>query len=213
MKGAFSIDSKLYRIVDKAVSLIKLNMLWILFSLPVITIGAASCALYDTAVKIAQNEEGYIFQNFLRVFQRKWKQSLRLWIPLLTAGAGLCLNLFFWIRQEGFIPEMMIGAVLMLIIFWFFLAVYAFALMTRMDTSTRVTLRNAAFLAVRHLPKSLYMLLWTGIFLIAGWLWTPVMFMEFLAGSAVLAVIQGKVLAKVFEAEGIEPVCRDGGCD
>lgn len=43
MKGAFSIDSKLYKMVDKAVSMIKLNILFVVCSLPVITIGAAGC--------------------------------------------------------------------------------------------------------------------------------------------------------------------------
>ncbi len=37
MTGAFRIESRLFRIVDKAVSLIKLNILWILFSIPLFT--------------------------------------------------------------------------------------------------------------------------------------------------------------------------------
>ncbi len=203
MKGAFSMDSRLYKVVDKAVSMIKLNLLFAVFSLPVITIGAAGCALYDTAMKIAANEEGYILHNFLKVFRSKWRQSLKVWAFLLIAFAGLCANFLFWTNQQGTVPEMMLGAVLMLMVFWFFLTVYSFALMAGMETSAKTTLRNAAFLAVKHLPKSFYMLLWTLILAAAGWLWTPVMLAELLAGMAVSAVIHGRVLVKVLEEEGI----------
>lgn len=203
MKGAFSIDSKLYKMVDKAVSMVKLNILFVVCSLPVITIGAAGCALYDTAMKIAADEEGYILHNFLKVFRNKWRQTLKVWSLLLIAFAGLCMNLLFWTHQQGTIPEVMTGAVLMLTMLWFFLTVYSLALMTRAETSARMTLRNAAFLSIKHLPKSFYMLLWTLILAAAGWLWTPVMLAELLAGAAVSAVIHGKVLVKVFEEEGI----------
>lgn len=203
MKGAFSIDSRLYKVVDKAVSMIKLNILFVVCSLPVITIGAAGCALYDTAMKIAADEEGYILHNFLKVFRSKWRQTLKVWSLLLIAFAGLCMNLLFWTHQQGIIPEVMTGAVLMLTMLWFFLTVYSLALMTRAETGARMTLRNAAFLAIKHLPKSFYMLLWILILVVAGWLWTPVMLAELLVGAAVLAVIHGKVLVKVFEEEGI----------
>ena len=34
MEGVFRFDSRLYRTVEKLVNLVKLNFLWILFSLP-----------------------------------------------------------------------------------------------------------------------------------------------------------------------------------
>lgn len=203
MKGAFCLDSKLYRAVDKAVGMVKLNLLFVLFSLPVITIGASCCALHDTAMKIAENEEGYIFRNFVKVFRNKWRQSLKIWSVLLIVFAGLCMNFLFWTRQQGIIPEIMIGVVLMMLALWFFLTVYASALMTRTEAAVGITLKTAAFLAIKYLPKSCYMLLWTVLFLAAGWLWTPVMLAELLSGAALLAVIHGKVLVSVFEAERI----------
>lgn len=201
MRDAFSLDSKLYRAVDKTVSLVKLGLLWALFSIPVVTAGAAGCALYGTAVRIMADEEGYILQDFLKIFFGKWKQALRIWPVLLAAGIGLCLDLFFWLQQEGTIPEMMIGAIIMLILFWAMLVPYALALTVRLEAPARAILRSAALLAVKHLPKSLYMLLWTGIFLISGWLWTPVLFIELLAGAPLLAMIHGRVLEKILDGE------------
>lgn len=201
MKGAFRFDSKFYEIIEKVVSIVKLNVMWILFSVPVITMGAASCALHDTAEKIAKKEEGYICRNFLAVFKRKWKQTFMLWMLLLLAGAGLLIDFLFWRKVEGTLAEVMTGVLLMLMIVWIFLVTYAFPLAARVENNTKAMLRTALLLSVKYLPQSCYMLLWMGIFLAAGWLWTPVLFIEIMAGSAMMAIIQEKVLSKIFEQE------------
>lgn len=201
MKGAFAIDSKFYRVVEKAGSLIVLNLLWLVCSLPVVTLGAASCALYDTAVKISDDKEGHVAQNFLNVFRRKWKQASKLWLILLVVGIGLCFNLFFWRWQEGAVPEVMTGLVTVLLALWFLLAVYGLSLTARMETPVKVTLRNAALLTLKYLPQSFYMLLCTLVFFVAGWLWSLVTLAEVFAGMAVLAVVYGRVLERIFERE------------
>ena len=78
MTGAFRMESRLFRIVEKTVNLIKLNIIWVLCSLPIVTGGAALCALHVTAVKILKDEEGYV--------KRGWEPCGR------YAGAGLCFG-------------------------------------------------------------------------------------------------------------------------
>ena len=60
MEGVFRADSKLYQIVEKIVNLVKLNMIWILFCIPIVTIGAANAALHEIALQILNGEEGNI---------------------------------------------------------------------------------------------------------------------------------------------------------
>ena len=45
MNGLFSINSPLWRFMDKALRLIWLNLLWFLCCLPIVTIGASTTAL------------------------------------------------------------------------------------------------------------------------------------------------------------------------
>ena len=44
-------------------------------SLPIITIGASTTALYTVMLKLVKNEEGYIFKGFLHAFKLNFKQS------------------------------------------------------------------------------------------------------------------------------------------
>lgn len=61
MENVSYFENKLFRIVEKVVNLIKLNFIWLLFSIPVVTIGAANCALYEISVKIAKMKKDIFF--------------------------------------------------------------------------------------------------------------------------------------------------------
>ena len=60
----FSIDGKLWRFLSKMADLILVNIIFIIFSIPVITIGASKAALYDVSRRIRRDEEGAILKNF-----------------------------------------------------------------------------------------------------------------------------------------------------
>ena len=47
MENFFSLDGKFFRFINKFTSLIALNFLFIITSLPIITIGVSFYALYD----------------------------------------------------------------------------------------------------------------------------------------------------------------------
>ena len=198
MAGGFYFENRLFRIAEKAVNLIKLNILWILFSLPLVTGGAALCALHVTAVRIMKEEEGYVFRDFLAVFRSKLRLSLKLWIPLLAAASVLWLDDMFWRNVEGNFADGMRVIVLV---------VYLFPLAARMETTARLAYRNGILLLFKYLPQSIYLLFITGLFLAAGLLWTPVFCVGVLSGGSLLAAVHGKLLMWIFEKERlIEPV-------
>lgn len=203
MEGVFRFDSKLFRAVEKVVNLIKLNILWILCSIPIVTGPAALSALHTTAVRILENEEGYIFRDFWTVFKSKWKQSLKIGIPLLFVGAGLLFDHLFWKGIDNRFADAMKGFVWVLMGIWLLVVIYIFPLAARMETTARMAYRNAALLIFKYLPQSLYLLFITGIFILAGLLWTPALYVEILAGGSLLAVVHGKMLVWIFKKENM----------
>lgn len=203
MEGAFRFESKLYRVMEKVISLVKLNLMWILFSIPIVTIGAANCALHEVAAQIASNQEGYVCRTFLAVFKKKFRQATILWIPMLLVGIGIVLDYLFWNQGQGTVVSVMKGLTLALGILYLFITVYIYPLADRMDTSMKITLRNAALLAIKYLPQTLYQLLWIFILWIVGQIWAVGLLFTFLAGVACVAVLHAKVLEKIFIKEQI----------
>ena len=153
MAGGFYFENRLFRIAEKAVNLIKLNILWILFSLPLVTGGAALCALHVTAVRIMKEEEGYVFRDFLAVFRSKLRLSLKLWIPLLAAASVLWLDDMFWRNVEGNFADGMRVLVCVLSGLWIVLVVYLFPLAARMETTARLAYRNGILLLFKYLDR------------------------------------------------------------
>ncbi len=203
MENVFRSDSKLYQIVEKIVNLIKLNVIWMLFCIPIITVGAANTALHKVALQILNGEEGYIVQSFYKEFRRNWKQKTIIWIPMLIIGIGIYLDMIFWQRIEGIMADTMKGFVLVLVILYFFLSVYIYPLIAHMNTNFRVTLRNAVLLAFKYLPKTIYMVVWLGIIWIVGKIWAIGLLLQLVAGASIVAFLHAVVLKKIFEKEGI----------
>lgn len=97
----FSVDSPLYRFLSKLLDVIKLNFLWILFSIPLITIGASTVAAMSVALKMADDEEGYIGRGFLKAFRENWKQGTVLWLITAAAAYAIYLDFQFFEALEG----------------------------------------------------------------------------------------------------------------
>ena len=90
----FGIDSKFYEVVSKIADLVVVNLLFVLCSLPIITIGASTTALYGVTKKMAENREGYIFRNYFRLFKENFKQSTIMWIILLLLALIPTIDLY-----------------------------------------------------------------------------------------------------------------------
>lgn len=203
MEGTYHFDSRLVQGIEKAFSLIKLNILWAICSLPLVTGGAALCALHITAVKILKNEESYIFRDFWAVFKAKLMPSLRLWVPLLLAAFVLLFDYKFWQGIDGDLAGMVRIFTCVLLGIWMVLVFYMFPLAARMDVPAKTTYRNSILLMFKYLPQSIYLLFLTATFLVAGLLWMPIFYIMALAGSSLLAAAHGKLLLWIFGKEGI----------
>ena len=49
-----------------------LNVLWLVCSLPIFTIGASTTAMYTVMLKVVKNEEGYIVKGFFKAFKENF---------------------------------------------------------------------------------------------------------------------------------------------
>ena len=71
-----------------------LNILYVVCCIPIITIGAATTALYYNTLKMAENRESYVWKEFLRTFKENFKQATVIWMIILVIGAVLVADFF-----------------------------------------------------------------------------------------------------------------------
>lgn len=162
MKQFFSWDGPLLRFFDQAGKVVIASLLWLLSSVPVVTMGLASTALYYAVVKSIRNDRDYVLSQFYGALRREWKQGLLFGCLYLLAFALLLFDMIAW-REEGtkkglFFCLLCAAAILLLGIS----AVYVFSLLSRFEMQFKDVLKTAFFLEFRYLPSSI------GIGLILG---------------------------------------------
>ena len=69
MRNMFNSDSSFSKIMNKIADWFILNILWIFCSIPIVTIGATTTALYSVNLKIINNEEGNLIKTFFYSFR------------------------------------------------------------------------------------------------------------------------------------------------
>ena len=92
----FGPNSPFARGINKLVMMLYVGILWFLCSLPILTMGAATAALYEVLLKAVKDREGYVAQSFFRAFRGNLKQGLQMGIPLTAAQLVFEFNLFYY---------------------------------------------------------------------------------------------------------------------
>lgn len=149
-KRIFDADNPLMRALAVAADLLLLNLLTLLCSLPVLTLGAALSALCDQVQRIVRGEESYVVRGFFRAFRSNLLQGSALGLFFLACGAliwldyRLALTLMPMLRFAAAAVGILVLAV----------GLYAFPLQARFENSLGATLKNAATLAVGFFPRT-----------------------------------------------------------
>ena len=71
MKSFFNPDNGLWRFFGRIYDFFGLSCMWFLCSMPLITVGTASIALYDTAAHCLRDGEGNMARRFFRTFKKE----------------------------------------------------------------------------------------------------------------------------------------------
>lgn len=80
-------ETKIGRFFSVLTDVLIAGLFWILCSLPIVTIGPATAALYYVTVKSIRHERGRLTKTFFGAFRSNFSAGIRLWfIYCLCAG-------------------------------------------------------------------------------------------------------------------------------
>lgn len=194
----FAEDSALYRFGSWLVNLFVLNTLWVLFSLPVITIGASSTAIFHVAQHWVRGKEPPIWERFWKSFRQNFKQATLIWLFMGAIGAMLIVNIqaLYYSGSPGtFLYTLQIIASFELVLG----AIYAFSLLARFNLRVGDCLRSSFLMIHRHLNASVSTL---ALLLVLVWLsfrWPIVLFVAVAFFAWGVSFLQVKVFSRYEE--------------
>lgn len=78
MGNLFNLDSGFSKFMNRVSDLFLLNILWVICSIPIITIGASTTALYSVNLNLLSENEGHITKAFFLRLLKKISKNLLL---------------------------------------------------------------------------------------------------------------------------------------
>jgi len=202
MSNFFNPDNPVTKFLSLLCDLIMLNILFIVTSIPIITIGCSISSLYNITLKIIRKENPYIIKSYFKAFKDNFKQSTIIWIPsaiLLTfflAEIQIIYTVIDPVYTNLQIPVLlMIFAVVSVLI-------YAFPMLSLYKNSTKQILKNSVLLSIGNVPTTIFIVvIYFGLFKLAG-ISSEVLVKEFsiflFCGFAILAYFISLYLDRIF---------------
>lgn len=148
--GIFSMDGIFYKVGTLIFDMFFLNLLWFVFSLPIVTMGASTTALFYVCGKKVRGEEGYIFRDFWKSFKMNFKQSTIVWLLFLLVAFILIVD-FKNISIMGSMARYF-SIMLFVISFESFITyLYVFPILSKFYIKTTRLIKTSFFMANKHL--------------------------------------------------------------
>ena len=136
-----------------------LNVMFVLFSLPIVTIGASLCALYAVSMKMVNREDGSITKGFVREFKRNFKQGTIAWLVVVFVAVAIWGELFYVANFGGIMASVYKVVVVLEIVALALVLPFLFPQIARYENSLWNMAKNAFLLSICNLGK------WLKIFL------------------------------------------------
>jgi len=159
----FSVDGPLMACLIKIRDWMFLSVLWLVCSVPVITLGASTAALYYCTLKMARKEEISVFKCFFKSFKENFKQSVTLTLIVLIVGAILVLDCLYFSRVAGAKGAILTGVFCAVSIGFLTVVLYAFPFMAQFSNTVSGILKSAVVLAIRNIRRTAIVLIFHAI--------------------------------------------------
>lgn len=138
---------------------VALNLLYIVLCLPIVTIGAATSALYEVTIRYSDDESGRPLKDFFPAFRTNFGRATVLMLCLLAPAALLGFSSVFWFAHPALFAGVagvvaVIGAVYLFAAF-----LYAMAQVAYFRNTVGQTLKNALLLPAAEPVRTLGVLI------------------------------------------------------
>ena len=190
--------------MSKVADLCILNIICVICCIPIITAGASITAMYYVTLKMVRNEEAYILRSFFKSFKQNFKQATIINLIMLLIGVVLYVDLNVSKAMQGGAGQIFQIIFMAFVLIYFILFLYVYPVLARFYNTIKNTIKNALFMAIRHFPYTVVMVIIAVcpllLLLVKSYQIQSTLFVLFLLmGFALIAYCNSYFLAKIFD--------------
>ena len=197
----FSYESKFSQLMLKLCYACYLNLLWFLCSIPIITVGAATTALYYACLKIVRDEDSHVGALFFRSFKENFKQATVIWLIMLAFGLFLGADgyILYHLRLSStgtpaVIWTLILAIVIAAAVLYVIVLIYVFPLIASVQNDNRSMLKNAFLIGTHYLFATIlvFAVHFAMFFVVVAWFTPMIVF-----GEGLCALISAWLLNRI----------------
>ncbi len=163
MPNFFNIDNPIWKFIGNLWDFFVLSVLWLVCSIPIVTIGASTTALYYVTLKMASDQEGKLWQQFFHSFRQNWKEATVIWLGLLAVGIVLGIDLFYGLTGGTNLASAVLVFAVVAGALYLCLLSFVFPLLARVDNKPMAVVKMAGGMLTQNFLPIL-----AGVMVMAG---------------------------------------------
>lgn len=198
LRYIFDVENPVFQAIYTIGKIFALNFIWLLCSLPIITMGASTTALIYACTKL-HDKEGYIWANFFSSFKENFKQSTVLFLLYLVVGIIIASDMVLGNQSgTGYGAAMKIGACILAVPYALSL-LYVFAVQGKFVNTVKDTVRYSFFIAIQNFKYTLQMAILVVLLILANTTIILANYLTIVCGAGMLAYFCSAYYIRVFE--------------
>lgn len=210
MHSFFSVENKLFYNIGKVTDVLWISLLWVVCTLPIVTLGPSLTALYYTVKKCIREREERMTEKFFQNFRENFKTAMTAGIFMEALLFLLWLGCDVMAKLAGTEGKSMAVALTytFFVLFLFLIGVmcYTFPLLARFEFRAGELLAVSFQMAVRHFPVTVLMTaMVSAAVILTVFLWIPVFIVP-----ALMTLLCSFLLEHIFKKYLPSPETEEG---
>lgn len=206
MHSLFSLNNPITNFIGKLFKLIWLNIIWLIFSLPIVTLGASTTALYYCSLRLARDEETYLLKDFLHSFKENFAQStiMALIIAFVVLICGI--DFYYFGSSSSMFLRIIAFLILGFLLVFAFSCIYIFPLIAQFKNRLSELFKSAFFISIRNIHWSFCLLILAICLpLVILFKFLPLIVLGFPLVTFLQAFIYNKIFASLLPNQNFTP--------
>lgn len=153
----FSVESPLYKFMQTLWDILKLNFMWMIFCIPIVTIGGSTIAAFSVLLRMSEDQEGNVIKDFWKAFKENWKQGIFIGLlpPICFEAVFLDFQLYNAVENGG-LGILIVGCFSAYI--FIFCLIYVFPLLARYDNTVINSIKNSFRIGMKFFGRTFLLL-------------------------------------------------------
>lgn len=152
-----NIKTNIFQKLEKFGDLFIINILFIITSIPIFTIGAATTAMYSFTTKLVKDQEGPVWKSYWSAFKKNFKPATKVWLVIMAILAAMYVEYVLSYSMTGLGYALMLGLMALEAVFLSFTLPMLFPMVARYENTTGNYIKNSFLISVANIGSWFYL--------------------------------------------------------